>query len=292
MKKKSIGGTLELFNFLDSLELPKKVRIVLPGNPVENLARLISLRILGFKVGLLVDSFYFFSSVNYQRPIFKFLYFTMRRLAVYSSNFIVFSYQGAKFVSPKPNIVLHTYSKKTLFFLDQRKPLKNFDERYYDYAFVGRFVYEKGISRFLEIVKLHPQFRFIMAGNGPLEELIISECSNLMNLSLTSFDTDSAAFDFFNNVKSVVITSLQEGCSLVSKEALAMGCNVCSVELKGNGPLELANKFHKGFQIKDNNRLPSVTNDDLNYVNQLRVCFNVNRTKLDFEKFLQQENFI
>lgn len=93
--------------------------------------------------------------------------------------------------------------------------------------FVGRFVERKGLSVIRELAKLLPDWRFWLAGNGPIS----SRKWNLPNVHDFKNRHGSDLTDLYQAADLFILPSYGEGFPLVIQEALATGLPVfCSPE--------------------------------------------------------------
>lgn len=285
LKEDMEGGLSEIEVLVNSLGL-KHQELILPRNPLQIINDILLGRLRGKQCYLLIDSAYYFESINYQGLISKWLYKVLKSLGVYASNGIIFSYEGASFITGKSSIVLRTFSSKTVFFLRSQHAVVQHRMRKYDFGYCGRFEREKGVLEFLEFVRNNPQQSFVICGAGSLSNVVEEVADNISNLDVTRFTDEIGAQQFYNSVRNLMILSYQEGCSLVSKEALALGCNIISSRVVGNGPLELALRYSKGYYI-DEVGLNEVLNEDIEYIERYRQDLDVENFKYKLMDFMK-----
>ena len=286
MKEGIKGGLSEIESLVSGVN-QELYKLVLPSNPVKILIQVVLAKIAGKTCCILIDSAYFFKSINYQGPFSRRLYFGLKKLAAKLVSGIIFSYDGAVFPSETPYITLRTFSPKTKFLLANRNGIVAHSLRKYDFGYCGRFEKEKGVLEFLELVKNYPSKRFVICGSGSLDKVIGEALVLFPNLDLTAFSDEVGAFHFYNNVRSIMILSHQEGCSLVSKEALAVGCNIIATRVLGNGPLELALEYSKGYYAEEVS-LDFDFNEDIDYIDDYAMKIDIENFHLKLNSFLER----
>jgi len=131
-------------------------------------------------------------------------------------------------------------------------------------GFLGRYSPEKNPDAFLDLAKAAEHdsgFRFVMAGEGPLDQRVKDRIANLENVENLGFQPD--ATNFFSHVDCLVISSEIEGIPLSAMEALSFGIPVISTPV-GGMPELLANESN-GFIWSGGNK------EALEYLNKLKM---------------------
>jgi glycosyltransferase involved in cell wall biosynthesis len=146
-------------------------------------------------------------------------------------------------------------------------------------SFLGRYSPEKNPDRFLELAKSashDSRFKFVIAGEGPLERRVNEQVAALGNVENLGFQSDS--HNFFANVDCLVISSLIEGIPLSAMEALSFGIPVISTPVGGMPELLLDET--SGFIWRGDNQ------EALGYLDKLKTRRDIedNLASLD-EKF-------
>ena len=127
----------------------------------------------------------------------------------------------------------------------EKKPISvsdNADEPYI--VFVGRLSKEKGVDILAQTAKLLPQYRFVVAGSGPDDEVL----KNIPNVTMAGFVTGQALTDLMANAKLLVAPSVcYENCPLSILEAHSMGVPV--VTMNSGGMAELVDDGKTGTLV-------------------------------------------
>ncbi len=113
-------------------------------------------------------------------------------------------------------------------------------------GFLGRYSPEKNPDAFLDLAKAaenDSRFKFVMAGEGPLDQRVKDRVANLENVENLGFQSD--ATKFFMDVDCLVISSDIEGIPLSAMEALSFGIPVISTPV--GGMPELLTRDSNGF---------------------------------------------
>jgi glycosyltransferase involved in cell wall biosynthesis len=134
-------------------------------------------------------------------------------------------------------------------------------------GFLGRYSPEKNPDAFLDLAKAaenNSKFKFVMAGEGPLDQRINDRVATLGNTENLGFLSDSTAF--FANVDCLVISSEIEGIPLSAMEALSFGIPVISTNV--GGMPELLSNERDGFIWTGGNQVA------LDYLNKLEMSRN------------------
>ena len=108
-------------------------------------------------------------------------------------------------------------------------------------VFVGRLSKEKGVELLAQTAKLLPQYRFVVAGSGPDDEVL----KNIPNVTMAGFLTGDALTELMANAKLLVAPSVcYENCPLSILEAHSMGVPV--VTMNSGGMAELVDDGKTG----------------------------------------------
>ena len=101
-------------------------------------------------------------------------------------------------------------------------------------VFAGRLSKEKGIELLAETAKKLPQYKFVVAGNGPDGDCL----KGISNVKLTGFLTGTELVNVMANAKLMIVPSVwYENCPLTILEAHSMGVPV--VAMNSGGMAEL-----------------------------------------------------
>ena len=101
-------------------------------------------------------------------------------------------------------------------------------------VYVGRLSKEKGIENIADSAKLLPQYKFVIAGNGPDEEML----NNIPNVILAGFLTGDKLTELIGNARVLLLPSVcYENCPLSILEAHCLGVPV--VTMNSGGMAEL-----------------------------------------------------
>ena len=148
-------------------------------------------------------------------------------LYVCPSNFLENKLLASSDIYKGKTYAIHNFiEKKTDYKIDENS------EPYI--VFVGRLSKEKGVELLAETAKLLPQYKFLVVGNGPDEEVL----HNISNIVLTGFLTGQALTDTMANAKILLAPSVcYENCPLSILEAHSMGVPV--VTMNSGGMAEL-----------------------------------------------------
>ena len=137
---------------------------------------------------------------------------------------------------------LYTGKTFTIHNFIEKKPVHinaNTDGPYI--VFVGRLSKEKGVDLLAQTAKLLPQYRFVVAGTGPDDEVL----KNIPNVAMAGFLTGQALTDLMANAKLLVAPSVcYENCPLSILEAHSMGVPV--VTMNSGGMAELVDDGKTG----------------------------------------------
>lgn len=112
--------------------------------------------------------------------------------------------------------------------------------------FVGRLSKEKGIENLANTAKLLPEYKFVVAGSGPDEDLL----KNISNIKLAGFITGNELTQLMGNAKVLLLPSVcYENCPLSILEAQCMGVPV--VTMNSGGMAELVKDGVTGTLVND-----------------------------------------
>ncbi len=200
-------------------------------------------------------------------------------LFVCPSNFLENKLLGAKNFYKGKTITIHNFINKEKFSNAKRK-----EEPYIVY--VGRLSKEKGIENIAGTAKLLPQYTFVVAGNGPDEDML----SAIENVKLAGFLTGDKLTEIVGKAKLLLLPSVcYENCPLSILEAHCMGVPV--VTMNSGGMAELVKDGVTGTLV--NEATPEViaaklkeTIENEEYYNTLREnCKNEKDNILSVESY-------
>lgn len=131
-------------------------------------------------------------------------------------------------------------------FIDKEK-FKDADREEKGYIlFVGRLSKEKGIENICETAKILPEYKFIVAGSGPDEDLL----KGIPNIELAGFLTGDKLCEIMGGAKVLLLPSVcYENCPLSILEAHAMGLPV--VTMNSGGMAELVKDGVTGSLVNE-----------------------------------------
>jgi glycosyltransferase involved in cell wall biosynthesis len=101
-------------------------------------------------------------------------------------------------------------------------------------GFFGRLSPEKNPDAFIDLAKElenDPNFRFVIAGEGPLEKSVVDKAKKLKNLEYLGYVENY--LDFFCGIDCLVISSEVEGIPLSAMESLSLGIPILSKPVGG-----------------------------------------------------------
>ena len=148
-------------------------------------------------------------------------------LFVCPSNFLQNKLLLARDYYKGKTLTIHNFIDKNKFSGQDRK-----EESYIVY--VGRLSKEKGIEYIAETAKLLPQYNFVIAGNGPDEEIL----KGIDNITLAGFLTGDKLCELMKNAKLLLLPSVcYENCPLSILESHSLGVPV--VTMNSGGMAEL-----------------------------------------------------
>lgn len=119
-------------------------------------------------------------------------------------------------------------------FIEKKAVNKSAEDKKPYIVFVGRLSKEKGIELLAETAKLLPDYSFVVAGNGPDEDVLL----NIPNITLMGFVTGDELTKLMANAHLLIAPSVcYENCPLSILEAHSMGIPV--VTMNSGGMAEL-----------------------------------------------------
>ncbi len=134
---------------------------------------------------------------------------------------------------------IHNFINKEKFAANSRK-----EDSYI--VFVGRLSKEKGIENIAGAAKLLPEYRFVVAGSGPDEDLL----KDIPNITLAGFLTGDELTELMGNAKVLLLPSVcYENCPLSILEAHALGVPV--VTMNSGGMAELVKDGVTGTLVNE-----------------------------------------
>ncbi|MBQ2941568.1 MAG: glycosyltransferase [Clostridia bacterium] len=159
-------------------------------------------------------------------------------LFICPSTFLENKLLSAKSYYKGKTLTIHNFINKAQF------SSKDYKEEDY-IVFVGRLSKEKGIENIARAAKLLPEYKFIIAGSGPDEDIL----KGIPNLKLAGFLSGSELTTLMGNAKLLLLPSVcYENCPLSILEAHAMGVPV--VTMNYGGMAELVNDGVTGALVK------------------------------------------
>ena len=151
------------------------------------------------------------------------------------------------FLESKLLSVSDIYSGKTFAIHNfiEKKPLPQKLEGEKPYvAFASRLSKEKGVTLLAEAAKLLPQYRFVVAGNGPDGECL----KNIPNVEMKGFITGDKLISLIANAKLMILPSVwYENCPLNILETHSFGVPV--ITMNSGGMAELIDDGKTGILI-------------------------------------------
>ncbi len=153
----------------------------------------------------------------------------------------------SRFLESKLLSVSDIYSGKTFAIHNfiEKKPLPQKSEGEKPYvAFASRLSKEKGVTLLSEAAKLLPQYRFVVAGNGPDGECL----NNIPNVEMKGFVTGDELISLIANAKLMILPSVwYENCPLNILETHSFGVPV--ITMNSGGMAELIEDGKTGVLI-------------------------------------------
>ncbi len=174
---------------------------------------------------------------------------------------------------------LHNFINKNAF-------INTNSERDSYILFVGRLSKEKGVEHLAKTAKLLPEYKFVVAGSGPDEDVL----HNIDNVTLAGFLTGNQLTDTMAKAKLLVLPSVcYENCPLSILEAHCMGVPV--VTMNSGGMAELVADGVNGTLVdvwtpEEIAKKIKMTMDDDGYYNKLlKNCENEKDNILSVDKY-------
>ena len=160
-------------------------------------------------------------------------------LFVCPSNFLENKLLNARSFYKGKTITIHNFINKEKFANTDRKA-----DSYIVY--VGRLSKEKGIENIAGAAKLLPDYNFVIAGNGPDEDML----KDIPNVKLAGFVTGEKLTKLVGDAKLLLLPSVcYENCPLSILEAHCMGVPV--VTMNSGGMAELVRDGVTGTLVND-----------------------------------------
>lgn len=200
-------------------------------------------------------------------------------LFVCPSNFLENKLLSAKEFYKGKTVTIHNFINKEKF-----SNKKRVEDSYIVY--VGRLSKEKGIENIAGTAKLLPQYTFVIAGNGPDEDML----SGIENVKLAGFLTGDKLTELMGNAKLLLLPSVcYENCPLSILEAHAMGVPV--VTMNSGGMAELVKDGFTGTLV--NEATPQGIAAKLKETHENEEYYNVLREncKVEKENILSVESY-
>lgn len=162
-------------------------------------------------------------------------------LFVCPSNFLENKLLSAKSFYKDKTVTIHN-------FIDNEKFAdKGYNQEQY-IVYVGRLSKEKGIENIAETAKLLPDYRFIVAGSGPDEDIL----KGIDNITLAGFLTGDKLTELMGKARVLLLPSVcYENCPLSILEAHCMGVPV--VTMNSGGMAELVKDGITGSLVNEPN---------------------------------------
>jgi glycosyltransferase involved in cell wall biosynthesis len=184
-----------------------------------------------------------------------------------------------------PKIQLKTHAIYTGVIDNQTEGREKLIGSTFTVGFLGRYSPEKNPDAFLDLAKSaesNREFRFLIAGEGPLGQRVKDRVATLNNVENLGFQSDTTKF--FADIDCLVISSEIEGIPLSAMESLSYGIPVISRPV--GGMPELLASESDGFIWKGSNQ------EALEYLIELkqRKENGTIKTTLD-EKFIRSNTF-
>lgn len=137
-----------------------------------------------------------------------------------------------------------TYTIHNFIEKNEEAPYPNEENKPY-IVFVGRLSKEKGIENLAEAAKLAEEYEFVIAGNGPDEEVL----KDIPNVKLKGFLTGMELREVMANAKALIAPSVcYENCPLSILEAHSMGVPV--ITMNSGGMAELVEDNVTGILVE------------------------------------------
>ncbi len=202
-------------------------------------------------------------------------------LFVCPSNFLANRLLSAKSFYKGKTFTIHNFINKKEF---AKKDISG--EPYI--VFVGRLSKEKGVENLAGAAKLLGEYRFVVAGSGPDEDVL----KNIANVELAGFLTGEKLYDVMSNAKILLLPSVcYENCPLSILEAHSMGVPV--VTMNYGGMAELVRDGETGTLVDEATpesiaeKIRQIMSDE-SYYNKLKEnCKSENENILSIESYCE-----
>jgi glycosyltransferase involved in cell wall biosynthesis len=120
------------------------------------------------------------------------------------------------------------------------------------FLFAGRLSYEKGIDILLESFANLPQIKLVIAGDGPLKEMVMQRIQNLPNITYAGLQTKEQVASLMKECKALVFPSRwYEGMPITIIESFATGTPIIAAQI-GAMP-EMIQDGYNGFLFEAGN---------------------------------------
>lgn len=120
----------------------------------------------------------------------------------------------------------------------------------FDVVFVGRLIREKNLDLLIDAMRLLPEYRCLIVGDGPERERLVKIAPK--NVDFKNFLEYNEVISLIKSSKTFVIPSKREGFGISALEANACGLPVVTVKSPMNAVVEIAKKT--GFIAEPNAR--------------------------------------
>ena len=170
--------------------------------------------------------------------------------------------------------VLHNFSKK-----EKKLVIRDCSNKYALYF--GRLSKEKGLETILSIAKKLSNIKFVIAGNGPLEDKVIEISSEYDNIEFVGFKTGIELQKLIINAAfSLYPSEWYENCPLSVIESIALGTPVIGSDLGGTKELIANGKTGLIFEGCNNEQfskaIQELWNNEELLVNMREQCLQSN----------------
>ena len=100
-------------------------------------------------------------------------------------------------------------------------------------GYIGQIIKSKGIENYLKLASLNPSFKFVIAGDGPLN--YVSQLKEEFNLQNVIWKGRVNASEFYPSISMLVVPSIwHEPLARVLYESLSFGIPVIASDVGGN----------------------------------------------------------
>lgn len=111
-----------------------------------------------------------------------------------------------------------------------REKAEAFETKQYDYCFVGRFSFEKGLNRIGKFARLKRTKKFVLVGNTDKNNAYAQYCLSLPNVDIV--DATDNPFPYMKNSKFVILLSNFETWGNTITESLIIGTPVITTNFE------------------------------------------------------------